>query len=263
MEVSQACIDLVKKNEGLRLRSYLCPAGVWTIGYGTTGPTIKAGMVITKAEAEAFLADDLHKFTTGVLKRCLPAVPNQHQLDAFVSFAYNIGLANFATSTPLKAFKAGDLVTAANGFMLWVKAKDPKTGNKVVLPGLVKRRTEEKSLFLGDMSDQTVERPVTASKTVEVPEASVVPEAPKPLSQSREIIGGAVVGLGGIGQIVGSFTTSDLEQVKQGTQQLQVDAGNSALFKHMHLPEIASGLTVMLSMFIIWKRWSDRNKGVR
>lgn len=263
MQISQAGIDLIKKHEGLRLRSYLCPAGVWTIGYGTTGPQIKQNMVITKAEAEAFLKEDLVKFTTGVLNACAPSVPTQNQLDAFVSFAYNVGLANFATSTPLKQFKAGNLEAAANGFTLWVKAKDPATGKKVVLPGLVKRRTEEKALFMGDDSQMTVERNVAPSKTVVVPEASVVPEPPKPLSQSREIIGGIVVGIGGVGQILESLTPSDLEQAKQGTQQLQVDASNSAFFKHIHLPEIASGLTVVLSMFIIWKRFADRNKGVR
>lgn len=263
MQISQAGIDLIKKYEGLKLRSYLCPAGVWTIGYGTTGPDIKANMVITKAEAEAYLGRDLEKFTDGVLTRCAPVVPNQNQLDAMVCFSYNVGLGNFATSSVLRLFKAGDIPGAARAFMLWTKAKDPSTGKKRELPGLVKRRADEKALFMQDAADDTVTRSVAPSKTTEVPEASVVPEPPKSLTQSKEIIGGAVTGLGGIGSIISSITADDLTQAKAGTQQVQVDANNSAFFKHVHVPEIAAGITVVLSMLIIWKRFADRNKGVR
>lgn len=263
MQVSQVGIDLIKKHEGLKLRSYLCPAGVWTIGYGTTGPHIKKDMVITKAEAEKFLKDDLVEFTSGVLAACSPVTPSQNELDAMVCFTYNVGLVNFRKSHVLINFKAGNKLEAANSFMLWVKAKDPKTGKLRPLPGLVARRTEEKQLFLSDSDDATVERTVSPSKTTTVPETSVVPEPPKPLSKSKEIIGGAIAGVGGVGQIIGSFTATDLDQAKQGTIQVRQDATNSAFFKHIHVPEIAAGLTVTLSMLIIWKRWSDRNKGVR
>jgi lysozyme len=90
MQISQVGIDLIKKHEGLRLRSYLCPAGVWTIGYGTTGPQIHRDMVITQVEAEAFLEADLIKFTNGVVAAVAPAVPSQNELDAMVCFAYNV-----------------------------------------------------------------------------------------------------------------------------------------------------------------------------
>ena len=263
MQVSQAGIDLIKKHEGLRLRSYLCPAGVWTIGYGTTGPQIKKGMVITQAEAERFLANDLIRFTNGVLNACFPKLPSQNELDAFVCFSYNVGLGAFQKSTILKAYKAGDKVAAANAFMMWTKARDPKTGKLRPLPGLIQRRTEEKQLFMQNSDDATQERTVSASKTVVVPETSVVPEAPKPLSKSREIIGGAVAGIGGVGQVITSLTTNDAEQFKQGTQQIQSDAGNSSLAQHMHIPEIAGAITVVLSIFIIFKRFSDRKKGIR
>jgi len=263
MQVSQAGINLIKKHEGLKLRSYLCPAGVWTVGYGTTGPQITKNLVITKDQAENYLKADLVKFTNGVLAAVAPAVPSQNELDAFVCFAYNVGLANFKKSTPCKSFKAGNKEDAARGFMLWTKAKDPKTGKLRELPGLVARRTDEKQLFMANSDDTQVERAVTASKTTTVPETSVVPEPPKPLVQSKEIIGGVVAGAGGLGQIISSFTASDLEQAKTGTQTLQQDANNSAFFKHIHVPEIAAGLTVTLSMLIIWKRFADRNKGVR
>jgi lysozyme len=263
MQVSQAGIDLIKKHEGLRLRAYLCPAGVWTIGYGTTGPHIKQGMVITKVEAEQFLADDLVKFTDGVIAAVKPVQPSQNELDAMVCFSYNVGLANFRKSSICKSFKAGDKINAAKAFMLWTKARDPKTGKLRELPGLVQRRTEEKQLFMANSDDAVQERPVSASKTVTVPETSVVPEAPKPLSKSREVIGGTVVGLGGFGQLIGGLTADDAEKIKGSTTQLQQDASHSVIFSHMHLPEVAASLTVALSLFIVWKRFSDRNKGIR
>jgi lysozyme len=263
MQISQVGIDLIKKHEGLRLRAYLCPAGVWTIGYGTTGPHIKKDMVITKAEAEAYLRNDLVKFTTAVLAAVAPAVPKQNELDAMVSFTYNVGIANFKKSSVCKNFKIGEKEAAAASFDLWTKAKDPATGKLRPLPGLVARRTEEKQLFMADSAGATQDRPVSDTKTAPVPEASVVPTPPTPLSRSKEVIGGGVAAIAGVGQIIGSFTATDLEQAKTGTVTLQNDAKNSTFFTHYHLPEIAAGLTVTLSMLIIWKRFADRNKGVR
>jgi lysozyme len=263
MQISQEGVSLIKKYEGLRLRAYLCPAGVWTIGYGTTGPHIKQGMVITTSEAESFLEDDLNKFGSGVLSACAAAVPNQHEFDAMVCFAYNVGLANFKGSHVLSYFKSGNKEAAANAFMLWTKAHDPKTHQLVVLPGLVKRRNDERTLFLSGGLDTTVPRPVSNVRAVEVPEASVVPVAPKPLSKSREIIGGSVVGLGGVGQLISGLTADDATVIKKSTTELQTDSNNSHLFKTMHLPEIAAAMTVTLSLFIVWKRFSDRKSGVR
>jgi lysozyme len=263
MQVSQAGIDLIKKHEGLKLRAYLCPAGVWTIGYGTTGPHVYKDLVITKSQAEGFLRNDLVKFTNGVLTAIAPKEPSQNELDALVCFTYNVGIANFKKSTICRQYKAGNKLEAARAFMLWTKAKDPRTGTLRELPGLVQRRTEEKQLFMANSDDATVERSVTPSKMVAVPETSVVPEAPKTLATSKEVIGGGVVAVSGLGQIIGSFSGPDLEQIKQGTTQLQTDSKNSHIASHMHIPEIAAGITVILSMLIIWKRIADRNKGIR
>lgn len=261
MQISQTGIDLIKKHEGCRLRAYLCPAGVPTIGYGHTGSDVQLSMVITPAQAEALLATDLITFTDGVVAACAPTLPAQNELDALVSFAYNVGLANLKKSSVLKDFKAGNKDGAAASFMLWTKARDPSTGQLRVLPGLVQRRTEERQLFMQD--DGLVERTIADDKITVVPETSVVPEAPKSLGVSKEIIGGVVAGAGAVGQFASSLTSSNVENAKQGTITLQADAKNSAFFTHIHMPEIAAGLTVALSMFIIWKRLTDRQQGVR
>lgn len=141
MHTSQKGLDLIKSFEGLRLSAYKCPAGVWTIGYGTTAG-VKPGQSITKERAEELLRDDVKRFEDQVLR--LVKVPlTQGQLDALVSFTYNLGAANLGNSTLLRLLNAGDYKGAAAQFDRWTKA-----GGKE-LPGLVKRRAAERALFEG------------------------------------------------------------------------------------------------------------------
>jgi len=141
MRTSENGLALIRQAEGLRLRAYKCPAGVWTIGYGTTAG-VKEGQVITKERAEELLRDDVKRFEDQVLR--LVKVPlTQGQLDALVSFTYNLGAANLGNSTLLRLLNAGDYKGAAAQFDRWTKA-----GGKA-LPGLVKRRAAERALFEG------------------------------------------------------------------------------------------------------------------
>lgn len=145
MKMSSAGLDLVKSFEGLYTKAYRCPAGVWTIGYGHTGKvdgkSIYSGMKITKAKATKLLASDMHVFEKGVEKLVKRKI-NQHQFDALVSFAFNVGLGNLQKSTLLKYVNQGKFTEAAGQFLLWNKA------NGKVLSGLTRRRTAEKKLFL-------------------------------------------------------------------------------------------------------------------
>lgn len=139
--INQRGLDLVKSFEGLSLRAYLDPVGIWTIGYGHTGPEVGPGDVITKAQAEALLRKDLTRFETGV--RSLVKVPlNSNQFSALVSFAFNVGTGALAQSTLLVRLNQRDYSGAANEFSRWVY------GGGQVLPGLVRRREAEKQLFL-------------------------------------------------------------------------------------------------------------------
>jgi lysozyme len=260
MRVASAGINLIKKYEGCRLRSYKCPAGIWTVGYGSTGPHVKPNMVISQTEAEELLVKDLVRFERGVFSACKPATPSQAEFDAMVSLAFNIGLANFKKSSVLRLFKQGEKAKAASAFSMWIKAKNPKTGELEVLPGLVTRRNAEKNLFLKGADNRTVNGSVSANKFVAIPESRVVPEAPKSLAASREIIGGGVVGVGGITQLVHDVSVDDAVELKETVQQVHSD---SYSLETLHIPEIASALAVALSMFIIWKRFKDRNEGVR
>lgn len=137
--------DIIKRHEGLQLKAYLCPAGVPTIGYGTTrykdGRVVCLGDEITETQAEEELLDHIKPIQWHIRQLVkIPLTPNQEA--ALVSFIYNVGIGNFRTSTLLKVLNTGRIEKAADEFGKWVFAKGKR------LNGLVKRRLEEKSLFL-------------------------------------------------------------------------------------------------------------------
>lgn len=144
MQISQRGVDLIKEFEGLRLKAYLCPANVLTIGYGSTGRHVTEGLVITEAKAEELLRADLGRFEDAVRKAALPCT--QGQFDALVSFAFNVGIGNLNSSTLLRKHKAGDKAGAAVQFGRWNKAR--VKGVLRVLPGLTRRRKAEAALYL-------------------------------------------------------------------------------------------------------------------
>lgn len=143
--INQAGLDLIKKYEGFRGSAYLDPVKIPTIGYGATyyqnGRKVKMGDVITKKEAEKLLLDTVSNFATEV--SALVTVPlSGNQFSALVSFAFNVGIGAFKTSTLLQLLNKGKYGLAANEFLRWDRA-----GNRV-LAGLTKRRKEESDLFL-------------------------------------------------------------------------------------------------------------------
>ena len=158
MKVSPALIELVKHHEGLRTKPYRCPALLWTVGVGhVIDPShtavkyeerkslpIPAGWdrSLTMDEVDAILAQDLARFERGVARLCPAAVGHQGRFDALVSFAFNVGLGNLQRSSLRMKTNRGEFEEAADEFMKWTKA-----GGKV-LPGLVKRRNDERVLFL-------------------------------------------------------------------------------------------------------------------
>jgi len=132
-------IELIRHFEGCRLDAYLCPAGVWTIGYGHTAD-VKEGDSIDQEAAEAFLIEDLEKFEQAVTR--LVEVPlTQQQFDALVSWTFNLGAGNLAESTLLRKLNNYQYAEVPEQMMRWVKA-----GGQV-LDGLVRRRAAEAALF--------------------------------------------------------------------------------------------------------------------
>lgn len=134
--------DIIKESEGLELRAYKCPADVWTVGWGHTGPDVYEGLVVTLGEAEVLLERDL-RASESAINYSVKVMLNQNQFDALVSLVFNIGAGAFKSSTLLKLLNAGDFKGAADQFLRWNKSKGK------VLGGLVTRRKKERELFLG------------------------------------------------------------------------------------------------------------------
>ena len=141
MKTSAAGIDLVTASEGLRLAAYQDTGGVWTIGYGHTGPDVTEGLTCDKAQARSWLAEDLAESEDAV-NELVEVELSQNQFDALVDFVYNIGRGKFRGTTLLKLLNAGNYAAAAQQFKRWNK------DNGVVQAGLTKRRAAEERLFL-------------------------------------------------------------------------------------------------------------------
>jgi lysozyme len=143
-KASPAAYSLIKQFEGLRLSAYLCPAQVWTIGWGHTAG-VKPGDTVTEEQAEALLAADIAPIETN-LPKVFHVPLTQGQFDALTSLCFNVaggalGLPGIAPKL-VADLNAGDPASAANELL------DIDKANGQVLPGLVRRRQAERQLFL-------------------------------------------------------------------------------------------------------------------
>jgi lysozyme len=169
VKLSKAGEDLMHRFEGFRNKPYLCPAHIWTIGYGHVlyqeqirlpvvrvpdkhTPMIRKEMplkpednrVWSKEEINELFRVDVETFERGVLRLVPGCVSRQGSFDALVSISFNFGLGNLQRSTIRMRANRGDWEGAAEAFRVWVK------GGGKVLPGLVKRREAEIALFLAE-----------------------------------------------------------------------------------------------------------------
>ena len=157
MQVSKKALLCIRHHEGIKLRPYRCPALLWTCLVGhvcdpnhTRIPLEQRKSLpipegwnrqFTIEEADAVLAKDLERFIRGVSKYC-PVITSQGQLDALVSFSFNLGLGTLQRSTLRQKHNRGDYTGAAEEFLKYTKA-----GGKI-LKGLVTRRKDERALYL-------------------------------------------------------------------------------------------------------------------
>ncbi len=157
MNVSDKLIEMLKHHEGVRQKPYQCPALLWTVGVGHVIDPNHAKVplaerkalpipegwdrTISMEEVNAILRKDIQRFESGVLRLC-PNGLTQGRFDALVSFAFNVGLGNLQRSTIRMKHNRGEFDEAAESFMMWTKAGGRE------LPGLVKRRKDEKALYL-------------------------------------------------------------------------------------------------------------------
>lgn len=192
-DVPQEAIELIKSFEGIpdgdpstvNIDAYICPAGVWTIGWGHAivdggaqlkGPANKARARalypggITRQQAQDLLRGDLVPRAAS-LSSLLKVAVNDAQFGALLALVFNIGAANLGASTLLRKINAGDMQGAADQFLAWDKAR--VNGVLQALAGLTRRRKAERAMFLGQDW-----RAAAASRGREKLEVLPVPEMP-------------------------------------------------------------------------------------
>jgi len=157
MKVSDRCKEMIKHHEGFKLKPYRCPARLWTVGVGRVLYAIQGRLPLdqrdafqlapednrtfSKDEVDGLLSADLIRFEVGVA-RLFPMVLTAGQNDALVSFSFNLGLGGVQRSTLRQKVLRGEIEEAADEFLKFTR------GGGKILPGLVKRRNDERALFL-------------------------------------------------------------------------------------------------------------------
>lgn len=145
MKINADGLKLIEHFEGFREAAYQDQRGIWTIGYGHTGPEVHSGLVITQEEANELLALDLNGAEKAV--EHLVSVPlTSNRFSALVSFVFNLGAGAFAGSTLRKLINQGHFESAANQFPVWDKVRIKGIPQSVL--GLQRRRQAERTLFL-------------------------------------------------------------------------------------------------------------------
>jgi len=180
--------NLLQSFEGCKLKSYHCPAGILTIGYGHTSaagaPEVTEGQTITQDQANAILGSDLHKFEFGV-DNLVKVQLEQHQFDVLVDFAYNAGLGNLKNSGILRQTNAGNFEAVPAELMKWTK------GGGKVLPGLV-RRCQARVSWWNTGAPAPIQSEDMRTTPDEVP-------APKGMAASKQ--GNAAIATGALGAL--------------------------------------------------------------
>jgi len=139
--------ELCKRFEGFRAKPYLCPAGIPTIGYGSTyyadgkKVTLNDSSISQEAANDLLMSELQHTYLPGVLRNCPVLAANERKCNAIVDFCYNLGVGRLQTSTLKRKINAQDWDGAKEQLMLWTK------GGGKVLPGLLKRRQAEVTLL--------------------------------------------------------------------------------------------------------------------
>lgn len=237
-EARPILLQALKADEGLRLRPYLCSAGVPTIGIGaTTYPDGRKVRLddppITEAQAMRMLAIEADRYMLAVLRMC-SRYPTAHQLAALVRLGYNIGLTALQRSTVMRLHNAGDIQGSARAFGLWNKAR--VNGALTVLPGLTARRAREAAMYLTPAPEQAQD-PVPQAVA---PESSLVAS---PIAQ-----GGAAATVGA--SALALVPALEPETVGKWRDALGLD------------PQIILALLIVAACgYVIWWRWQQRRQG--
>lgn len=236
-----------------RFKTYICPAGVLTIGWGHTndhGRSFRAGDVWTKSQCNTAFAEDMAGFEIAV-KRLVKVGLKQDQFDALLSFSYNCGDGNLSTSTLLRKVNVGDFAGAAREFARWNR------GGGKVLAGLTRRRASEALLFQGIPDNNYDGKPDAIFAQAPMAQAVDAPQPEKPLYQSKIVQAATTIGIGTGGDAIStvSDTASQVALLKSNAEQ----AGFFDIVQRlMQNPRFLLALVLIIAVgLIIYWRWRD------
>ena len=219
MRISESGIALLKRFEGLELEAYQDIAGVWTIGYGHTGPDVQPGMRITEREAEALLRRDL-KSRENAVDRLVNVPLNQNEFDALVSFVYNVGAEAFRRSTALRRLNRGARLAAAEALTWWNKATVNGVLREVL--GLTRRRAAEKALFVTPTEPPVVRDPEVLDENTRIAPVEDPPRRGN-VAESRTVQGATIAG--GAGAAASTLGRDNAEELNQIETNIENGAG--------------------------------------
>lgn len=226
MKISDRGIKLIEDFESYRGEAYLCPAGVWTIGFGST-ENVKEGDTLTLSQARARLRKELGKYEAAVLSATSARV-TQCQFDALTSFAFNVGTAGMKGSTVIKCHNRQDYQAAARAFGMWNKVK-----GKVLL-GLTRRRAAEAAVYLSE---------------------DVVEEMPQAVDGEKSM-GASTINRAGV--VAGG--TAAVATVSE-TIRTAADVKDSVSSLGDWIIPILLVITICAVGYIVWERFQQRNRG--
>lgn len=243
-KVSDAGLSIIKRFEGLHslqkdkvtVRSYKCPAGKYTIGWGHI-KRVTSKSIASIEECENYLQEDLDEVHKA-LDRYVVVPLTQNQYDALASFVFNLGQGNFLKSTLLKKLNAGKYDEVPEQILRWNKAR--VSGKLIPLKGLTRRRAAEAALFSMDAALADDGGDVMVQK----PESTAL----KPLTKSKTIAGVGVAGIAAVLQEV-------IPQLQQITGSIPPNMVNG-------LEYVCAGLTILGICVAAYARVQDHNEGV-
>jgi lysozyme len=243
---SARLLELIASFESFRSRTYVCPGGRLTIGYGTTvypdsGEPVKRAQECTKEQAWKWLETEVALTRDKVVSLISWQAPEQ-VLDACTSFAYNIGPQAFADSTALKRLNTGDVGGSAVALKWWNKATDPKDGKKRVLGGLKARRQAEADIMVNGWDG-------TAGGT------------PVGLQENRPVLVGSKGFWGSLVALVSVITAAApmvVPIIQQEWTGIQPQLAQAQTNQERLLPILTAAMGIL---FAIWSKREDFRKG--
>lgn len=222
MKTSQNGIDLIKRFEGLELESYQDIAGIWTIGYGHTGPEVGPDQRLSNQEAEALLRHDLVSREKAV-SRLTRVKINQNEFDALISFVYNVGIGAYERSTARRRLNKEDRLGAADALTWFNKATVNGVLREVL--GLSRRRAAEKALFITP-TEALSSRPENVNDSGRVTPIEDPPRRGS-ISDSRTIQGATVAGGAGVAASnMGRDASEELDEMETSIEQGGMPVGH-------------------------------------